>query len=91
MSRRRVLSGLNHVLVSSVVLSVLVPVTVGQANVTGKWSTLSYTMPINPIHAALLAMARFWWLPVQEIVHPRNRVAPRVHLTDPRMARERCC
>jgi hypothetical protein len=26
----------------------------GQANVTGKWTTLSYTMPINPVHAALL-------------------------------------
>ena len=25
----------------------------GQANVTGKWTTLSYTMPINPVHAAL--------------------------------------
>jgi len=27
----------------------------GQANVTGKWTTLSYTMPINPVHAALLS------------------------------------
>jgi len=26
----------------------------GQANVQGQWSTLPYTMPINPIHAALL-------------------------------------
>ena len=26
----------------------------GQANVTGQWSTLSYNVPINPIHAALL-------------------------------------
>ena len=34
---------------------VLVPKVNGQANVTGKWSTVSYTMPINPVHAALLA------------------------------------
>ena len=26
----------------------------GQANVQGKWSTLSNTMPINPIHVVLL-------------------------------------
>ena len=26
----------------------------GQAQTVGKWSTLSYTMPINPIHVALL-------------------------------------
>src|SRR6266852_4925781 len=25
-----------------------------QANVTGQWQTLPYTMPINPVHAALL-------------------------------------
>jgi hypothetical protein len=27
----------------------------GQSNVQGKWSTLSYTTPINPVHAALLS------------------------------------
>ncbi len=26
----------------------------GQVQTVGKWSTLSYTMPINPIHVALL-------------------------------------
>ena len=55
MNRRRLPSCLSHVLVSSLVLSVLVPVTVGQANVQGQWSTLPYLMPINPIHAALLS------------------------------------
>jgi hypothetical protein len=55
MNCRRVLSCLNHVLVFSVVLSVLVPVTLGQANVQGQWSTLPYLMPINPIHVALLS------------------------------------
>src|SRR5580704_4418417 len=54
MNRRRLLC-LSHVLVSSLVLSVSVPVTMGQANVQGQWSTLPYLMPINPIHAALLS------------------------------------
>jgi len=27
----------------------------GQANVQGQWTTLSYTTPINPVHAALLS------------------------------------
>jgi hypothetical protein len=30
------------------------PPTWSQANVQGQWQTLSYTMPINPVHAALL-------------------------------------
>jgi hypothetical protein len=30
------------------------PTAAGQANVQGQWATLPYTMPINPIHAALL-------------------------------------
>ena len=29
------------------------PGLMGQAQTVGKWSTLSYTMPINPIHVAL--------------------------------------
>src|ERR1022692_5274047 len=36
------------------VLSAFVPMAMGQANVQGQWKTLSYTMTINPIHAALL-------------------------------------
>jgi hypothetical protein len=35
-------------------LGTFVPMVMGQANVQGQWSTLPYTMPINPIHAALL-------------------------------------
>jgi hypothetical protein len=35
-------------------LSTFVPMAMAQANVQGQWSTLPYTMPINPIHAALL-------------------------------------
>jgi len=31
-----------------------VPPAAGQAQTTGQWSTLPYTMPINPIHAALM-------------------------------------
>ena len=42
------------ILVVSMLLGTFVPIVIGQANVQGQWSTLSYTMPINPIHAALL-------------------------------------
>jgi Domain of unknown function (DUF1929)/IPT/TIG domain/Glyoxal oxidase N-terminus len=35
-------------------LGVLAPGIWGQADVQGQWSTLSYTMPINPIHVAML-------------------------------------
>jgi len=31
-----------------------VPFATGQAQTVGRWSTLPYTMPINPVHAALL-------------------------------------
>src|SRR5207249_6056719 len=48
-------SSLGHALcLLLVLLAQIVPVAMGQANVQGQWSTLSYTMPINPIHAALL-------------------------------------
>src|SRR5437867_11760446 len=48
-------SSLGHALcLLLVLLAQIVPVAMGQANVPGQWSTLSYTMPINPIHAALL-------------------------------------
>jgi hypothetical protein len=45
----------------SIVLSITFLITTGfvsaypQSNVQGQWSTLPYTMPINPIHAALLS------------------------------------
>jgi len=32
----------------------LCPYAMGQAQVQGQWTTLSYTMPINPIHISLL-------------------------------------
>jgi hypothetical protein len=51
---RRVYAYLGHGLVFSLLLSVMVPVTMGQANVQGQWSTLPNVMPINPVHAALL-------------------------------------
>jgi hypothetical protein len=41
-------------LLLSLVLAGAVPMAWGQADVQGQWSTLSYTMPINPIHVALL-------------------------------------
>ncbi len=36
------------------VLVGLAPRVMAQANIVGQWSTLPYTMPINPIHVALL-------------------------------------
>ncbi len=38
----------------SLLLGSFAPMAMGQANVQGQWSTLPYTMTINPIHAALL-------------------------------------
>jgi hypothetical protein len=55
MNHRHVLSRLIHVVLLSLLFSVVVPATMGQANVKGQWSTLSYLMPINPVHAALLS------------------------------------
>jgi hypothetical protein len=52
---RRVYARLSYALVLSLLLSVLVPLTMGQANVQGQWSTLPYLMPINPVHVALLS------------------------------------
>src|SRR5690349_11358774 len=39
---------------SYLVVSIFTPRASAQANVTGSWTTLSYTMPINPVHAALM-------------------------------------
>ena len=50
----RVSSCLTHALVSSFLLTILVPRGMAQANVQGQWSTLPYVMPINPVHVALL-------------------------------------
>jgi uncharacterized membrane protein len=45
---------LGLILISALVVGVLVPGAVAQANIKGQWSTLPYTVPINPIHVALL-------------------------------------
>ena len=50
----RISSRLIRVLVL-LLLNFLLPRMVGQTNVQGKWSTLPYPMPINPVHAALLS------------------------------------
>src|ERR1700733_3665284 len=50
----RVCSWLTHALALSLLICVPQPSAMGQANVQGQWSTLSNTMPINPIHVALL-------------------------------------
>ena len=87
---------INHIVPAALVLllafGVLVPQVSAQANVTGKWSTLSYTMPINPIHTALLANGKILVVAGSGNCPPaQQRVALQVRPTDPRMARERCC
>ena len=52
--RRHVSLCLRHILALSLLLALGAPITMAQANV-GQWSTLPYLMPINPVHAALLA------------------------------------
>ena len=47
-------SCLTRALASSLLFAVLVPGAMAQANVQGRWGTLTNTMPINPIHMALL-------------------------------------
>jgi len=49
-----ILSRLTHAVVFSLLLGVLLPTALGQPSVQGQWSTLSNTLPINPVHVALL-------------------------------------
>ena len=44
-----------YALVLWLLVAILVPQGMAQANVTGVWSTQPYVMPINPIHVALLS------------------------------------
>ena len=46
---------LRHSLVLAMLVGMLSPELLGQSQTIGHWSTASYTMPINPIHAALLS------------------------------------
>ncbi len=45
---------IKHFLLLLLLVGVSTPGLMGQAQTVGKWTTLSYTMPINPIHVALL-------------------------------------
>ena len=51
----RIFFSLTYALAFLLLISALEPAAMGQANVQGQWSTLPYSMPINPIHAALLS------------------------------------
>jgi hypothetical protein len=51
----RVYSCRTLVVASSLLFTQLVPLGMAQANVNGQWSALSTTMPVNPVHAALLS------------------------------------
>src|SRR5215469_3433989 len=48
-------SRLTHAFVCWLLCALWVSGAVAQPNVQGKWSTLSNTMPINPVHVALLS------------------------------------
>jgi Domain of unknown function (DUF1929)/Glyoxal oxidase N-terminus len=52
---RRISFWLAYLLAFAFLSSALPHQALGQANVQGKWSTLANTVPINPIHAALLS------------------------------------
>lgn len=52
---RRISFCLAYLLAFAFLSSTLPHQALGQANVQGQWSTLANTMPINPIHAALLS------------------------------------
>ena len=55
----RTVSYLLHVLLCLLLLTTVTPTAAGQANVQGKWKTLlSATMPINPVHVALLSSGK---------------------------------
>ena len=75
----RSFSCLTYVFAALILLATLAPQGMAQADVTGQWSTLPYTMPINPIHIALL---RQWQNPggsgVGETVPRRNKVVLQV-------------
>src|SRR6201997_832457 len=51
----RVCSWLTHALAFPLLICVLQPSAMGQTNLQGQWSTLSNSMPINPVHVALLS------------------------------------
>lgn len=51
----RICFWLTHAFALSLLICVPQPAAVGQANVQGQWSTLANTMPINPVHVALLS------------------------------------
>src|ERR1700745_2426931 len=48
-------SRLTHAFVCSLLCALWVGGALAQPNVQGKWSTLSNSMPINPVHVALLS------------------------------------
>src|SRR5436309_1242352 len=53
-SKSAVLSTLGSAIAVFCLFSLFVPLAAAQAQVQGQWQTLSNTMPVNPIHVALL-------------------------------------
>jgi hypothetical protein len=54
-----------------VVLGLLAPRLMAQADLQGQWSVASYQMPINPVHAALLKNGKVF------VVEPTMKIRPR--------------
>ena len=67
------------------VVGSFVPRMSAQAAVQGKWSTLNYTMTINPIHVALMHNGKILVVTVLGTVRLRNQVVQRGHPTGARI------
>ena len=78
-------------LVAFVVFSAVLPRAWAQADAQGQWSTLSYTMPINPIHMALLRNGKILVVAGSGNCPPTRPGAPRVRLTVHPIVREPWC
>ena len=61
---------LKHRILLLLVLAMCEPLLMGQVQTIGKWSTLSYTVPINPIHVASLYNAEKEKFTVFNLVRP---------------------
>ncbi len=59
-------------------LSTLAPVATAQVNVTGQWTTQSATVPINPIHAALMHNGKILMVAGSGNCPPSQSGCPRV-------------
>ncbi len=66
---------IKHFLLLLLLVGVSTPELMGQAQTVGKWTTLSYTMPINPIHVALLHNGKILVVAGSATARPASRDA----------------